>query len=584
MKKVVSVFLIIAMLAMMLPSVCLATSAEDTTTNDFTIITTAEQLKGISGKTGNYVLGNDIDFKDTTVDTAITLSGILDGAGHTIFNFKLPETGNSIGLFAHGGNLTVRNLNVGKPDARIAVNSTVADAKVGVLFASNDSNYDLTFENVDVYADVTANNNAHVGGFVGYSNGYAITFTSCSMNGSVKNENNDDAHGASGFIGTLKGNTTATYTRCINNANITAKASAGGLGGFTQSSGWIHITNCINNGNISAVDNSAGLLGYTFQLTYHLPVNGVWNTGNVATGDVADKKPGFALGGLFARTRSDNTFTSLLQNMFVQGTVFAQSKDEWDAKTGAIFGYNDATVKIQKNCIVATTDTVFSGCANKGPVSDDGFATSFYYGTYVNYNGVGGDNYKETNKLADMKAVVDKLNSGDFMADFRKVYGDFKLDADGNVTRVTVVPEDPEIETVCVAPTFRATQETTKTEDNKQAVRFLATLDTLDYNTIGFRITAKYTVDGAEKTVLVDQSCKYVYNTIIATESGSVTTVSARDLGGEYIYCLVIEEVPTNLAIEFTVTPYAIGTDGTEYVGIPSTVTYQNGAPVNDAQ
>lgn len=87
------------------------------------------------------------------------------------------------------GDLTVKNLTVGSAEAPIAVSGGTLEkgCYAGVLLRNNSKNgstYDVTFENVDVYADMDVDG-ARAGMFLGSIDGSTVSFTNCTANGSV---------------------------------------------------------------------------------------------------------------------------------------------------------------------------------------------------------------------------------------------------------------------------------------------------------------------------------------------------------------------------------------------------------------
>ena len=68
-----------------------------------------------------------------------------------------------------------------------------------------------------------------------------------------------------------------------------------------------------------------------------------------------------------------------------------------------------------------------------------------------------------------------------------------------------------------------------------------------------------------------------VYTSILAEENGSVRSVTAAELGGVYLYALVLENVPVNAGdIVFTARPYRV-IDGEKDYGVEKTVTLSGG-------
>ena len=100
----------------------------------------------------------------------------------------------------------------------------------------------------------------------------------------------------------------------------------------------------------------------------------------------------------------------------------------------------------------------------------------------------------------------------------------------------------------------------TEVTDNKQNVRFISTIHSLKGSAVGFEITAKYMENGALAEQSWDKSCTYVYTSIKATSpSGTVSDITANELGGTYLFALSVDQVPTNIGqIDFYVRSYVV--------------------------
>lgn len=119
------------------------------------------------------------------------------------------------------------------------------------------------------------------------------------------------------------------------------------------------------------------------------------------------------------------------------------------------------------------------------------------------------------------------------------------------------------------------------TETNTYCTRFVATLDSLEYNGAGFEISYEYT--NAEG-VLVKHSytpeetvCKNAYTGI----SGMGATLRAQGLGGRYLIAMSVENIPTSIGeITFSVRAYVLGADGTQIFEseTPTTITIKSPA------
>jgi hypothetical protein len=113
-------------------------------------------------------------------------------------------------------------------------------------------------------------------------------------------------------------------------------------------------------------------------------------------------------------------------------------------------------------------------------------------------------------------------------------------------------------------------------ENATYSARLVATIqDTLYYENIGFEVT----VSG--KTAKIHYSAN-VYGTIYGNDNGLIT-YTAQELGGKYVYGLVINGIPAGQEVTLTVQTYAKDADG-EYLGAAQTITIQNGALVENAQ
>lgn len=120
--------------------------------------------------------------------------------------------------------------------------------------------------------------------------------------------------------------------------------------------------------------------------------------------------------------------------------------------------------------------------------------------------------------------------------------------------------------------------------DNKFNVRFVATVDALDYDSVGFEITANYTEGGTAAEKEFNKSCSYVYTKLTGKTEAGLQEYTVEDLGGNYILALTITDVPADLGtITFHVKPYAVQ-DGNKIYGASYTVVYNNGVLVSQTQ
>ena len=199
-------------------------------------IMTAQQFNAIGENpedwSSNFILIDDIDlsaYADKTYNVIgnsdTNFTGVLDGNGKTIINFKYTASGdNHIGLFGYvGQDGTIRNT---------GVTAVAIDAKHGSYIGSFAGINHGIIESC--FASGTVSGSNHIGGLVGTNVGIiANCFSTCSISG-------DDSVG--GLVGTSGGSITNCYSVCT----VIGGASAGCLVG--------HDSGCSYSGSIWSSD------------------------------------------------------------------------------------------------------------------------------------------------------------------------------------------------------------------------------------------------------------------------------------------------------------------------------------------
>ena len=264
------------------------------TTNNVISVSTYEQLQGmamastvgvdLTGKT--IELANDIDLTGKSwqpfgFDSKNAFSGTIDGKGHTIkglstngynsteiiTNETNKATGNAYGFICIANNAIVKNINF--VDVNIAIeNGLAVGAVVGDARGKS-----LTIENVTVSGSVSAKDK--VGGFVGLagyndSTDFALTIKNSTNNANVNAVSTEKYNRAGGFVGGLGGSgkcKTVTFTKCVNNGNVSVTgniaggnaseivSAAGFIGSANGSTGkTFSLSDCSNTGSITAVN------------------------------------------------------------------------------------------------------------------------------------------------------------------------------------------------------------------------------------------------------------------------------------------------------------------------------------------
>jgi|GEM_PF-2665182 len=196
-------------------------------------IATAADLAGINSHLNeDYKLTADINLEGKEWSPIGTFTGVFDGNGHSIYDYK--TTGPGKGLFSKNEG-TIKNLVL--KDVAISCSTGGEYVNIGALAAQNSG----TIENCSVISGfVNANNSGTAGGLVGYNSGGTIRY--CHSTIPVTGATN-----TGGLVGCSGDNGLIEY--CYYSGTVTGTASAGPpserIGGLVGS--------CENGGTISTV-------------------------------------------------------------------------------------------------------------------------------------------------------------------------------------------------------------------------------------------------------------------------------------------------------------------------------------------
>lgn len=304
-------------------------------------------------------------------------TGIFEGNGHTISNFKITIGRKYIGLFGVNAG-SINNLKIEGYTIEVGCDD---DIYVGGLIAYNEGG---AITNCCTTTDitVTVSGNATVGGLVGFNNlegaiqhcytlgQVSATATSSAHIGGLVGCNNKGivancyttgatnlSTGYSAFGGSLVGYNRDSIINCYATGNIIAssarKAYASGLVGNNSTQGTI--TNCYATGDVSvtAYDSytdasGGGLVGYN-----EGDVTKSYATGNVNAYAADDNA---CAGGLVGH----NSWGSNVANCYATGSVNATSPEEY-AYAGGLVGSNAHYYISISNCY-ATGNATANAC------------------------------------------------------------------------------------------------------------------------------------------------------------------------------------------------------------------------------
>lgn len=199
---------------------------------------------GVSANTANYVLGSDVNFKNSPVvgwgktGTDYYFQGKFNGAGHSIYNLKFDSgTGNNA-LFRYCKSAVIFNIR------EISGNSEASTLYIAGLIAN--AYGDIEIRDVVMNFTVDSVGGANVAGFVSNVNG-KVTFVNCINKGNIV---------AANIVGGFVANVTSSAQRVlfINCANIgnhrMTSNDNGGVGGFVGNVNGnnVYARNCYNTG------------------------------------------------------------------------------------------------------------------------------------------------------------------------------------------------------------------------------------------------------------------------------------------------------------------------------------------------
>ena len=303
--------------------------------------------------------------------SAVAFTGVFDGKGHTIDNFKVTvdASGANVagGLFGVVKGATLKNLTIGDKTV-LKTSSTSGFVTLGgvVGFAS-----ESTLSNLDSYAKLINDGGKNdvrlvLGGTVGsmFSNTVSCTATDLKGHASFDVVNNvNTKNGSTGFIvggvvgwtdGVDYANAPTLVKGCVNYSNFSVQATrtAGVIGTMNTGS---HAEDCVNYGNISCTDVKASNSrpsGIVSAMGTKTTIKGCVNYGDICFPVTGDTTHGYAAG-VVGQTNDSNEYFTIIDGCATYGTI---QSDRWFNTTEKFMGiicasFNAKKVTV-KNCIL----------------------------------------------------------------------------------------------------------------------------------------------------------------------------------------------------------------------------------------
>ena len=110
--------------------------------------------------------------------------------------------------------------------------------------------------------------------------------------------------------------------------------------------------------------------------------------------------------------------------------------------------------------------------------------------------------------------------------------------------------------------------QTSAIAENKFATRFIGAIDTRDFATVGFKVTATYTEGGVEVSKTFNKKDCTLHTSITANTARCVEEYTAEELGGKYVFALTIYDIPADITdLKFEVMPVFYDADGAPWEG-----------------
>ena len=439
---------------------------------------------------------------------------------------------------------------------------------IGQITACQNNKIDMTLRNVRNLAEVGSSVNA-VGGLVGsvYNNGTWLGMLNCTLTGCVNSgavTGNAHTGGLFGEIYLHQNNACfhIKLSGCRNEAVITGNASqSGGFIGFfdggtvgTDSQKTVSASNCVNLGALKGDGGmKAGFCADFNNWKYEVRINHFLNMGEIAGN-------GGQTAGVIVK--SDVNVCALDHCVNLGNLV-----DVKDTSAGIIaLGNKNVTV----------TNSISAGkITRSGEFAENGLL-GYIVGNAESIIGTEQESKGENNRHMPLgDASANSFLSSELTAwqDLAQMLNDEYTSHWGNVYFALNNAKDGLL--MLPLPELVGVQET-KAADGKYSIRLVAVIDSLQYSEVGFRITLQDSATGEVK-----KSCRTVFETMLACgENGEMTSYTAEELGGKYIYALIVDGLSDTETYVFHVTPYAldISNEETVYSGASCMVTYANGA------
>lgn len=412
----------------------------------------------------------------------------------------------------------------------------------------------------------------NVAGFIGYQ--YIVsTFKSCENQGDIIGS----ASNVGGFIGVQ--NKDSSWTGCVNRGAVSGSTQAGGFVGLVGKVSASGMTDCANYGSVKTTGNKAGGLIGQINVDNATPegfvMDGCLNKGTITSGSNA---AGFVAEGNGAFIIRNSVNLGEIKGTAwgsIGGFVGYGDYDGWSvigsANLGKITSSADARIAgvvgggncgtLEQVYLFGTVEPKSNG--NSGVVTGQGAPKSasgvYYIPISSEYTLVTSGLENAVSCTHEEALEITKAQKNIFVYEYFLENGNW----------------------IIATPRLTGVQNTVPDSNDQQKVRFLAVLDSVSYDQIGFEFR-RVAGENALPDKIDKEYCTVVFQNILSNDSGKEVRYSAASMNGNYIYTLTFTGVPTNQGnVTFEIRPFAETADGTVYFGDTYTVIYQNGSFVS---
>ena len=452
-------------------------------------------------------------------------------------------------------------------------------------------NAELTF--VHCVNNAPINGQTCAAGFISIMKGKSLSMVNCTNNGNVSG-----CYRVAGFVADMlptASSTTYTIRNCVNNGNVSGtKYLAGGFVAYApfhgKASAYLLIENSVNTGNVTATtaktttlgkDMKTGTGGFIGNTTAN-KTGAVKITSCVNTGDITNTADmvGGIIGSMFIQAAPSINIENTINAGIIKGGCYT------GGFVGGLFKWDKLTFK---NCLSIGDVTSKGGYA--GPflgahqdLKDIGGESEPSLGNYCNVSlcryfcevtSLDADGNNDTTKVHIGKSgeISKHGKAGDslYFAGNVCTTGTFSYD---NTAKKFTFTKNPALARYYGAQLSK--EYVNEHSDTVKDIRFIAVLDEAhtSYDKVGF----KYKVtNSAGNSVEGDIKDTNVYNSILADSTGGMTTYTAERLGGEYIFALVLSDVPAVESAKFEITAYAVVGDKEYTEGVSYVVELEDG-------